>query len=131
MPWPATQHSPYIFQVQLVPFAGQGGVTTKYMVYVLPTGRSPAVSCARSLLPQVEILIHSTTPCPTVFLLQGQNPNVAPNQGFADGTSLLAGEWKLLFTSALDVLSLGLIPGVDVGQVFQNISEDGSEVTLR
>lgn len=53
---------------------------------------------------------------------------MTPNDGFADGTSLLAGDWTLIFTSALDVLSLGLLPGIDVGQVFQNISEDGTEV---
>lgn len=61
---------------------------------------------------------------------QAQNPNTTPNYGFSDGTSILSGEWKLIFTSALDVLSLGLLPGIDVGQVFQNISEDGTEVNL-
>lgn len=59
---------------------------------------------------------------------QALNPNTAPNNGFSDGTSILSGEWKLIFTSALDVLSLGLLPGIDVGQVFQNISDDGTEV---
>ena len=59
---------------------------------------------------------------------QEQNPNTKPNDGFVDGTSILAGEWELLFTSALDVLSLGLLPGIDPGQIFQNISEDGTEV---
>lgn len=59
---------------------------------------------------------------------QALNPNTTPNDGFSDGTSILSGEWKLIFTSALDVLSLGLLPGIDVGQVFQNISEDGTEV---
>eukprot|EP00904_Undaria_pinnatifida_P009657 jgi/Undpi1/5821/HiC_scaffold_2.g01095.m1 len=60
--------------------------------------------------------------------LEAQNPNTTPNYGFSDGTSILSGEWKLIFTSALDVLSLGLLPGIDVGQVFQNISEDGTEI---
>lgn len=59
---------------------------------------------------------------------QTQNPNPTPNDGFADGASILTGEWKLIFTSALDVLSLGLIPGVDIGEIYQNINEDGSEV---
>lgn len=59
---------------------------------------------------------------------QRQNPNPTPNDGFTDGASILTGEWKLIFTSALDVLSLGLIPGVDVGEIYQNINEDGSEV---
>lgn len=61
-------------------------------------------------------------------VLQEQNPNVTPNEGFLDGSSILAGEWKLLFTSALDVLSLGLLPGIEPGQIFQNISKDGKEV---
>lgn len=60
---------------------------------------------------------------------QAQNPNAAPTKGFEDGTSPLTGEWKLIFTSALDVLSLGLLPGIDVGQVFQNINEDGTKVS--
>lgn len=60
-----------------------------------------------------------------------QNPNPTPNDGFAEGTSILTGEWKLIFTSALDVLSLGLIPGVQIGQIFQNINEDGSEVRVK
>lgn len=59
---------------------------------------------------------------------QGRNPNTTPNDGFAEGTSILSGEWKLIFTNALDVLSLGLLPGVEVGQIFQNISPDGTEV---
>lgn len=67
-------------------------------------------------------------PFPTGCTQQAQNPNATPNDGFSDGTSILSGEWKLIFTSALDVLSLGLLPGIDVGQVFQNISEDGTEV---
>ncbi|CAN0150923.1 unnamed protein product, partial [Ectocarpus sp. 8 AP-2014] len=61
--------------------------------------------------------------------LERQNPNSTPNDGFSEGASILTGEWKLIFTSALDVLSLGLIPGVEVGQIFQNINEDGTEIT--
>ncbi|CAM9821404.1 unnamed protein product [Scytosiphon promiscuus] len=60
--------------------------------------------------------------------LENQNPNPTPNDGFAEGTSILTGEWKLIFTSALDVLSLGLIPGVEVAQIYQNINEDGTEI---
>ena len=51
------------------------------------------------------------------MLAQGMNPNPAPTDGFASGDSPLTGEWQLLFTDALDVLSLSLIPGVSIGQV--------------
>jgi len=45
-----------------------------------------------------------------------QADGAAPN----DDPALL-GEWRLLFTSAFDVLSLGAIPLVSVGQIFQNV----------
>ncbi|CEM35772.1 unnamed protein product [Vitrella brassicaformis CCMP3155] len=57
-------------------------------------------------------------------LLESVNPNPQPNL-MKDGSSPLNGEWRLLFTNALDVLLLGLIPAVQVGQVYQNVNLDG------
>jgi len=42
--------------------------------------------------------------------------------------SVAAGEWKLVFTTALDVLAIGVNPLVEVGQIYQNIADDGEEV---
>mmetsp|Transcript_47947 Transcript_47947/g.113006 ORF Transcript_47947/g.113006 Transcript_47947/m.113006 type:complete len:311 (+) Transcript_47947:103-1035(+) len=50
---------------------------------------------------------------------------VAPN----DDPELL-GRWRLLFTSAFDVLSLGAIPLVLPGQIFQNVYERDGEGML-
>jgi len=62
--------------------------------------------------------------------LELANPNPQPCTSLRTGTSPLTGEWSLVFTNALDVLSLGLlVPVISVGQVYQNINEDGSEIT--
>lgn len=61
--------------------------------------------------------------------LEMMNPNPSPNDGFADGTSPLTGEWKLLYTDALDVLSLGWLPGIVVAQIYQNVGPDGTEIS--
>eukprot|EP00640_Fibrocapsa_japonica_P002649 CAMPEP_0113944118 /NCGR_PEP_ID=MMETSP1339-20121228/30647_1 /TAXON_ID=94617 /ORGANISM="Fibrocapsa japonica" /LENGTH=249 /DNA_ID=CAMNT_0000949193 /DNA_START=192 /DNA_END=940 /DNA_ORIENTATION=- /assembly_acc=CAM_ASM_000762 len=61
--------------------------------------------------------------------LEELNPNPNPCDGLLDGTSPLEGEWQLLFTNALDVLSVGIVPAVYVGQVYQNVNYDGSEIT--
>mmetsp|Transcript_18827 Transcript_18827/g.24315 ORF Transcript_18827/g.24315 Transcript_18827/m.24315 type:complete len:287 (-) Transcript_18827:396-1256(-) len=64
-----------------------------------------------------------------VELLESENPNPTPCAGLAEGKSPLTGEWRLVYTTALDVLSVGLVPVISVGQVYQNINEDGSEIT--
>lgn len=52
--------------------------------------------------------------------LERAKPPTAP----ADDPGMLCGRWRLLFTNALDVLSLGLLaPVAQVGQIFQNIYE--------
>lgn len=51
--------------------------------------------------------------------LERLNPTPEPNE-----STLLTGEWKLLYTNALDVLSLGLLaPIALVSEVFQNVFE--------
>ena len=45
-----------------------------------------------------------------------------------DEGSIAAGEWRLLFTTALDVLAIGVNPLVEVGQIYQNIDPSGEEV---
>jgi PAP_fibrillin len=37
----------------------------------------------------------------------------------------LVGTWRLVFTNALDVLSLGVLPFVQVGQIYQNVQPGG------
>jgi hypothetical protein len=49
------------------------------------------------------------------------------NQVINSETSF-SGQWRLIFTTALDVLTLGINPLVEVGQIYQNINEDYSEV---
>ncbi|CAM9709968.1 unnamed protein product, partial [Choristocarpus tenellus] len=63
-----------------------------------------------------------------VEMLELENPNPMPCKGFEDGTSPLAGHWRLLYTTALDVLSLSLNPAVTVGQIFQEVSGDGKAI---
>lgn len=47
-----------------------------------------------------------------------------PPSAPADDPAMLCGRWRLLFTDAPDVLSLGLLaPVAQVGQIFQNIYE--------
>lgn len=43
-------------------------------------------------------------------------------------SSAIAGEWKLMYTTALDVLSIGINPFVEIGQIYQNVNFDGSQV---
>ena len=35
----------------------------------------------------------------------------------------LSGKWRLVWTDAWDVLSLSVLPGLQVGEVFQNVTE--------
>eukprot|EP00953_Heterococcus_sp_UTEX-ZZ885_P015658 8817-Heterococcus_DN1.PRE.1 len=63
--------------------------------------------------------LNNTTPQWQQQLL---NPNRSPNDGFDTGDSPLTGDWQLLFTDALDVLSLSLLPGISIGQI-SNIVE--------
>lgn len=51
--------------------------------------------------------------------LERQNPTEAP----VDTPDLLVGEWRLLYTDALDILSLGLLaPVALVSEVYQNVA---------
>uniref|UniRef100_A0A7S0G6A7 Plastid lipid-associated protein/fibrillin conserved domain-containing protein n=1 Tax=Rhodosorus marinus TaxID=101924 RepID=A0A7S0G6A7_9RHOD len=48
--------------------------------------------------------------------LESKNPTPVPNE-----SEKLEGDWKLIYTNALDILALGVIPLVQLGQVYQNI----------
>jgi PAP_fibrillin len=39
----------------------------------------------------------------------------------AGGAELLVGTWRLVFTNALDILSLSLLPFVRIGPIYQNV----------
>lgn len=59
-----------------------------------------------------------------VLSLVSELERARPPNAPADDPQLLTGKWRLLFTDALDVLSLGLLaPVAQVGQIFQNIYE--------
>jgi len=45
-----------------------------------------------------------------------------------DDSEELTGTWRLIFTTALDVLSLGVTPFVEIGQIYQNIALDEGKV---
>jgi hypothetical protein len=59
----------------------------------------------------------------TLTLVQ-QLEDAARAQPYLPGgdTDALVGTWRLVFTNALDVLSLGVLPFVQVGQIFQNVA---------
>jgi len=54
--------------------------------------------------------------------LERLNPTDSPTA--KENRALLGGQWKLLFTTALDILALGVIPFVQIGDIYQNIDED-------
>jgi len=56
--------------------------------------------------------------------LEGATPTPAPTRAL----DLLCGDWKLLYTTALDVLSLAFLPLSRVGDVYQNILPAGAGV---
>lgn len=56
--------------------------------------------------------------------IESTNPTPSPTS--TDSRAMLLGQWKLVYTTALDVLSLGLLPLVQVGEVYQNIEADES-----
>lgn len=60
--------------------------------------------------------------------LEAVNPTPRPTEAFSQGTSPLSGTWRLVYTDALDVLVLGLVPLAVIGKVFQNISPDGKSI---
>ncbi|KAJ8900968.1 hypothetical protein NDN08_000265 [Rhodosorus marinus] len=51
-----------------------------------------------------------------ISALENKNPTPVPNE-----SDQLEGDWKLIYTNALDILALGVIPLVQLGQVYQNI----------
>jgi len=53
--------------------------------------------------------------------LEKRNPNPEPLKASELSRSPLFGEWRLLYTNAIDVLLLGAIPVVQVGRIFQNV----------
>lgn len=55
-----------------------------------------------------------------------RSPSTQSDEGRKSSDSdILVGTWRLVFTNALDILSLGLIPFVTIGRIFQNV-ETGS-----
>ncbi|MEN9218858.1 MAG: PAP/fibrillin family protein [Gloeomargarita sp. DG_2_bins_126] len=56
--------------------------------------------------------------------LEAQNPTANP----AQTPELLSGCWQLLYTTSTDVLGLGRLPGVTLGQVYQVIQADKNRV---
>lgn len=56
--------------------------------------------------------------------LEAATPTPAPTRAL----DLLCGDWKLLYTTARDVLSLAYLPLSRVGDVYQNILPEGSGV---
>ncbi len=56
--------------------------------------------------------------------LEAQNPTANPVQA----AELLSGCWQLLYTTSADVLGLGRLPGVTLGQIYQVIQADKSRV---
>ncbi|MEN9207564.1 MAG: PAP/fibrillin family protein [Gloeomargarita sp. GMQP_bins_120] len=56
--------------------------------------------------------------------LEAQNPTLNPVQA----TELLSGCWQLLYTTSRDVLSLGRLPVVTLGQIYQVIQADRNRV---
>jgi len=61
----------------------------------------------------------------TVRALEAQQPWDAPIcNGSPEGKAPVGGTWRLAFTTALDVLSIGSNPFVEIGQIYQNIDPD-------
>lgn len=59
-----------------------------------------------------------------IFSLVAELERANPPADPADNPALLCGRWRLLFTNARDVLSLGLLaPVAQLGQIYQNIYE--------
>ncbi len=56
--------------------------------------------------------------------LETQNPTSNP----AQAPELLSGCWQLLYTTSADVLGLGRVPGVTLGQVYQVIQAEKGRV---
>lgn len=61
--------------------------------------------------------------------LEAENPYPNPCDGFVSTNSKLTGDWRLLYTNSADVLLLGVLPGIEPGQIYQNINSDGTEIT--
>mmetsp|Transcript_2462 Transcript_2462/g.3603 ORF Transcript_2462/g.3603 Transcript_2462/m.3603 type:complete len:246 (+) Transcript_2462:29-766(+) len=53
--------------------------------------------------------------------LEEINPNKEPNVGLKEGVSPLEGSWKLIYSNSPDILSLSLVPGILIGEIYQNI----------
>jgi len=56
--------------------------------------------------------------------LEDDNPNPQP----LAQTELLAGDWRLLYTSSRGILGLGRLPVIDLGQVYQCIRFQGNRL---
>ncbi|APB34330.1 PAP fibrillin family protein [Gloeomargarita lithophora Alchichica-D10] len=56
--------------------------------------------------------------------LEAHNPTLNP----AQAPELLGGCWQLLYTTSVDVLGLGRVPGVTLGQVYQIIQAEKGRV---
>jgi len=60
-----------------------------------------------------------------ITVLESRNPTDEPVD-----SELLEGNWRLVYTNALDVLFLGALPLVQLGQVYQNIYSAGGYVEV-
>ncbi|WAS05213.1 PAP/fibrillin family protein [Gloeomargaritales cyanobacterium VI4D9] len=56
--------------------------------------------------------------------LEAHNPTANP----AQAPELLSGCWQLLYTTSVDVIGLGRVPGVTLGQIYQVIQADKNRV---
>ncbi|MBJ7898525.1 MAG: fibrillin [Cyanobacteria bacterium RI_101] len=56
--------------------------------------------------------------------LEDDNPHPRP----LAQTELLAGDWRLLYTSSRGILGLGRLPAIDLGQVYQCIRFQGNRL---
>ena len=58
--------------------------------------------------------------------LAALNPTMTPAVGIEGSSNMvLRGAWRLIYTSAIDVLSLAANPVSSIGGVYQNVQEDG------
>lgn len=62
--------------------------------------------------PSIQPRLNTTTPTPNkpTHQQEAENPNPKPTEGFEARNSPLSGDWRLVYTNAIDVLLLGLLP---------------------
>jgi hypothetical protein len=60
----------------------------------------------------------------TIAQLEDRNPTPRP----VEATELLEGNWRLLYTTSKDLLNLGRLPGLPLGQIYQCIRTATTQV---